>query len=78
MKGPTKSICNKTKFHIQKLEKAKTSGIIFRCSNYKCNIIYNIRKGSFFESFPNTRLFIVVEVSKCRLCKEMNIEKKTI
>ena len=39
------------------------------------NKFYNIRKGSFLESFPNTKLFVVLEGIKCFLCKELNIEK---
>ena len=40
--------------------------------------IYNIRKDSFFEPFTKLTLNFVLEVVKCMLCKEMNIEKTKI
>ena len=71
LREPDKCICGNTLLNIQKLTTRRPSGIVYRCINYKCKRIYNIRKDSFFEPFRYLTLNIVLEVVKCMLCKQI-------
>ena len=73
--GPGTCSCGNKNFIIQNDSYSKTSGCIFRCSNYKCRKRYPIRINSLFAKFPNQRLDVISEILVCFLCLEKNVKK---
>jgi len=73
--GPKKCDWCKDIFNIQKGSSCKTSGCIFRCSNYACRKKFSIRKNSIFELFPYIPLLIFADIISCFMIKEFNIAK---
>ena len=49
------TLSNGINFSIQNDSNNKTSGYCFKCLNYKCKRIYNIRTNSIYEKFPQQK-----------------------
>ena len=73
--GPKSCDCGRNIFKIQKDNSCKTSGCIFRCSNYPCRKKFSIRKNSIYELFPFTPLLVISEIISCFIVKEFNISQ---
>ena len=73
--GPDICACNSKNFSIQIDKSNKTSGCIYRCSNYKCRKKFSIRTNSIYELFPFNSLKLILEIISCFLIKEFNVQK---
>ena len=73
--GPELCSCHSQNFSIQIEKSNKTSGCIYRCSNYKCRKKFSIRANSIFELFPYNSLMLISEIISCFLIKEFNVQK---
>ena len=73
LKMPDICSCGKNNFTLQKDNSCKTSGICYRCNNYKCKKKFSVRNNTIFANFPKLKLTECFEVMKCCLCYEMNI-----
>ena len=60
LKGIKECKCGSTSFTIQNDAYNKTSGCIFRYTNYKCKLKYSIRINSLFDNLPNIKLSIII------------------
>ena len=64
LKMPDICSCGKNKFTLQKDNSCKTSGICYRCNNYKCKKKFSVRNNTIFANFPKLKLTECFEVMK--------------